>query len=137
MQTGTHKRALLAVKAVVYTLWPVTTLAAQITLGTTLSTVPALAWLMVFILSTVSSLAALLNKLKTDTPSHVKTYVAAHMLGSWLAGVLTFFVMEAADLADFTEAVGIALAAYAGARLMDKWADAFVSKFAAQPGTQQ
>lgn len=130
MLAAIHNNTLRAIKAVVYTLWPATTWAAQITLGTTLATVPALAWLMVFILSTVSGLAALLNRLKTDTPEHLKTYVAAHMLGSWVSGVLMFFVMEAADVADFSEAVGIALAAYAGARLMDRWADAFVTKVA-------
>ena len=132
-----HKRTLLAIKAVVYTLWPATTWAAQITLGETLATVPALAWLMVFILSTVSGLAALLNRLKTDTPDNLKTFVAAHMLGSWLSGALVFFALEAADLADFSEAVGIALAAYAGARLMERWANTFVNKMSGSVQTTQ
>ena len=72
MLAAIHNNTLRAIKAVVYTLWPATTWAAQITLGNTLATVPALAWLMVFILSTVSGLAALLNRpprLPSDRPS--------------------------------------------------------------------
>lgn len=119
---------LSCLKLIVYLLWPTTAWATGITLGTTLTEVPLLAWLMVIILSAVSGLAALLNRIKVDTPVNLPVFVLAHMLGSILAGVLTFFVSEGADLADLAEAPAIALAAYAGAALMDKWAAKFVDK---------
>lgn len=122
------RTSLAALKFVVYLLWPATAWATQITIGQTLADVPLLAWLMVFILSTVSGLAALLNSLKLELPKRWPVFIGAHMLGSWLAGVLLFFGLEGAETADLVEAVAIGLGSYAGARLMDKWSDTFVSK---------
>lgn len=119
---------LACIKVIVYMLWPTTVFAASITLGDTLHAVPLLAWLMVLIVSTLSGLAALLNRIKTDMPPRLALFVVAHMSGSLLAGVLTFLVGEQADLADMAEAVSIALAAYGGAALMDKWAAKFADK---------
>lgn len=92
--------------------------------------VPGLAWVMVFILATVSGLAALLNALKAGLPRKWAIFVAAHLMGSWLAGLLIFFAMEQADVADMTEAVSIGLGSYAGARLMDKWSEFLIRKVA-------
>lgn len=119
---------LSCLKLIIYLLWPTTAWATGITLGTTLTEVPLLAWLMVIILSAVSGLAALLNRIKVDTPVNLTVFVLAHMLGSIVAGVVTFFLSEGADLLDMAEAPAIALAAYAGAALMDKWAARFVEK---------
>lgn len=132
MLTITHKRSLLAIQAIIYLLWPTTLWAAQITISTSLASVPVAAWLMVFILSTVSSLAALLSKLKESTPSRLGIFVASHMLGSWLAGLLVFLVAEGIDWPDFFEVVAIALASYAGAQLMDRASAAFVNRTAGQ-----
>jgi peptidoglycan/LPS O-acetylase OafA/YrhL len=119
---------LMCLKAIVYLLWPTTVYAASITLGDTLHDVPLLAWLMVLIVSTLSGLAALLNRIKTDMPPNLALFVIAHMAGSLLAGGVAFLVGEQADVADMAEAVSIALAAYAGAALMDKWAAKFTDK---------
>lgn len=119
---------LICIKTIVYMLWPTAVFAASITLGDTLHEVPLLAWLMVLIVSTLSGLAALLNRIKNDMPQNLALFVIAHMAGSLLAGLLTFLACEQADLADMAEAVSIALAAYAGAALMDKWAAKFADK---------
>lgn len=119
---------LTCLKLIIYLLWPTTAWATGITLGTTLTEVPILAWLMVIILSAVSGLAALLNRIKVDAPVNLFVFVLAHMMGSLLAGFVTFFMAEGANLPDMAEAPAIALAAYAGAALMDKWAARFVDK---------
>ena len=119
---------LTCLKLIIYFLWPTTAWATGITLGTTLTEVPILAWLMVIILSAVSGLAALLNRIKVDAPVNLFVFVLAHMMGSLLAGFVTFFMAEGANLPDMAEAPAIALAAYAGAALMDKWAARFVDK---------
>ena len=75
-------------------------------------------------------LAALLNALKAGLPLKWAIFVAAHLMGSWLAGLLIFFAMEQADVADMTEAVSIGLGSYAGARLMDKWSEFLIRKVA-------
>lgn len=132
MLTTAHKRTLQAVQAIIYILWPCTAFAAQVTLATSVASVPGLAWAMVFILSTVASLAALLNRLKESTPPRLGAFVASHLLGSWLAGVLLFFAGEAFDLHDFFEVGLIALGSYAGAQLMDKWAQAFTNRIVSE-----
>lgn len=132
MLTTAHKRTLQAVQLVVYALWPVTTFAAQITLGESVVAVPGLAWAIIFILSTVSSLAALLNRLKIDTPPRLPIFVASHVLGSWLAGVLMFFVGTAMDLHNFFVVGAIAIGSYAGAQLMDRWSQAFTNRVAGE-----
>lgn len=125
------RKWILAIKCIVYTLWPMSAWATAITLGETVAAVPSLAWLMVLVLSTVSGLAALLSRLRDEAPPRVAVFVLAHMLGSVLAGVLTFFATEGADVNDFAEAVAIGLAAYAGAKLMDRWSAKFVERSSA------
>ena len=124
------KQILWTLKLVVYLLWPATVWATQITLGDTLASVPRLAWVMVLILASVSGLAALLNALKRKLPPRWIIFTLAHMFGSWVAGVLLFFALEEAGVADMAEAVSIGLGSYAGARLMDQWSDWLVKKVA-------
>jgi len=121
-------RELLMLKLCVWLMWPITAWATSITLGSTLASVPLLAWLMVLLLSTVSGLAALLNRLKVEAPARPAVFMASHMLGSWVAGVLVFLGAEAVDAHDLAEAVAIGLAAYAGAKLMDQWSEKFVAQ---------
>lgn len=136
MLTVMHKRSLRAVQVVTYLLWPSTLFAAQVTLSNSITGVPAAAWVMVFILSTVSSLAALLSRLKVDTPPRLAMFVASHVLGSWLAGLLSFLVAQAVKetygLHDFISVVVIALSSYAGAQLMDKASSALTNRVASQ-----
>jgi len=99
-----------------------------VTLAETLATVPLLAWTMVLMLSTISGLAALLNRLKDETPMRLRLFVAAHMLGSALAGTLIFFISAGAGVADFYQAGLIATAAYAGAKFLDAASDRLVTE---------
>lgn len=122
-----NSKHLIALKLCVWSMWPVTAWATSITLGSTLTEVPLLAWLMVLILSSVSGTAALLNRLKTEDPERPVTFVISHMVGSLLAGVLAFLAAEAIDTNDLAEALAIGLAAYAGAKLIDAWADRFIT----------
>ena len=128
MLIAVHNKALRAVQLVVYLLWAPTAWATSITLGSSLAAIPPLAWLMVVILSTVSGLAALLNRLKVDTPPRLGFFLAAHMIGCWLAGILIFFAAEALsppNTHDFLKIIAIVLGSYGGAQLMDRWANAF------------
>lgn len=122
MQNIAPNKAILALQYVIYGLWPSTLWAASITLDQSLREVPGLAWIMVMLLATVSSLAALLSKLKDETPPRLGFFVASHMVGSWLAGMLAFFACEGFEVHDFIEVIIIATAAYAGAQLVDRFA---------------
>ena len=107
---------------VIFCVWPATCFATAVTLHDSLRGVPGLAWAAVLIMSTVSGLTALLNRLRDIAPPRPKLYMASYMLGSVVAGVVMFFICESGDVNDFAEAVAIGVAAYAGAALMDKLA---------------
>lgn len=136
MLTVMHKRSLWAIQVVIYLLWPSTIFAAQVTLSNSITGVPIAAWVMVFILSTVSSLAALLSRLKVDTPPRLALFVTSHVLGSWLAGLLSFLLAQAVKdtygMHDFVSVVFIALSSYAGATLMDRASSALTNRVASQ-----
>lgn len=105
-------------------LWAPSAYATTVTLGTSLASVPALAWALVCVLSSVSGLAALLNRIKDLQPARPALFMAAHMLGSMLAGALTFLALQGfGGVNDFLQTVVISVAAYAGATLLDSAAD--------------
>jgi hypothetical protein len=122
----------LAFHLTVTLLWPATTYAASVTLGTTLGQVPPVAWFIVLALSVVSGLVSLLQRIKEEmkTPEGDaalkrtwRWYTAAHMLGALFVGLLAFLFAEGAELRDFFEAIFIAAMSWGGARVMDKLAD--------------
>ena len=116
-----------ALRITVLLLWPMTAWATSVTLGASLSEVPFLAWVMVLILSLISGLAALLTRWREADPVRPVLFAVSHMLGSLLAGFLVFLIAEHLDRPDFEEAVFIAVAAFAGARLIDAAAMRMIS----------
>ena len=130
MPTHICARVVLALQAVVYLLWPPVIWAATITLDQSLGKVTVLVWAMVLVLSTVSALAALLNRLKQSVPPRLGFFVSSHMLGSWLSGVLMFLIGEAFDIHDFVEVVIIVVGSYGGANLIDRWAVSLANRVA-------
>lgn len=122
------KRALFFLKIIIYVLWPATVWASGLALNDAMKSVPMFAWLTVFIISMLAGLAALLNRLRDEMPQRLGLFIGAHMVSSLLAGVLTFFIGERAALDGMTEAISVALAAYAGAAALDKMAAKFIDK---------
>jgi membrane protein implicated in regulation of membrane protease activity len=125
-----------------------------VTLGDTLGAVPGTAWLAVLVLSIISGLMALLQRMSLSIaleqqlseareseyeeislllrnaaiPKGWKVFVVWHMLGALSMGALSFLFLESTDMHDFLEAVAIALSAYSGARLFDKVSAGFSNK---------
>lgn len=130
----------LSLKTIVLCLWAPSAYATSVTLGSSLAGVPLLAWALVSVLSTVSGLAALLNKLKNGQPERTGLFIASHMLGSMLAGALTFLTLSGfGGINDFLQTVIISIGAYAGATLLDSAADTLSSRVRtfAQPQQNQ
>jgi len=119
-----------SLRFIVLLLWPLTGWATGVTLGTTLIEVPLLAWAMVTILSLVSGLAALLTRWRELEPQNPWLFASSHMLGSIVAGFVTFLFAEQSNMPDFPEAALIAISAHAGARLIDALASRLVAKAA-------
>jgi hypothetical protein len=116
-------------------LWPATTWAASVTLSQTINSVPASAWVIVFVLATVSGLVSLLQRLKdemmkpegeTQIRRAWKWFTAAHLAGALFMGLLSFLIAEAFDLKDYWEAIFIALMSWAGARAVDRLSDGLI-----------
>ena len=115
--------------------WPATTYAASVTLSQTINSVPASAWVIVFVLATVSGLVSLLQRLKdelmkpegeTQIRKAWKWFTAAHLAGALFMGMLSFLIAEAFDLKDYWEAIFIALMSWAGARAVDRLSDGLI-----------
>lgn len=121
-------RILIFLKGIIYVLWPATVWASGLALNDAMKAVPLFAWLTVFVISMLAGLAALLNRLRDEMPPRLGLFIGAHMVSSLLAGVLTFFISERADLDGMTEAISVALAAYAGAAALDKLAAKFIDR---------
>lgn len=135
-----------ALSALFWFIWPLSTLAAGVTIGNTLGDVPLSAWVVVLVLSAISGVMALLQRMSQamqveqqlkfalpeekaqlertlaalGLPQGWRLFVTWHMAGAVLTGVLAFLVLEATTVNDYLEAVAIALASYGGARLFDK-----------------
>lgn len=130
-------QALVAAKAVLLLLWPLTGWAATITFGQKLSEIPLLAILMTLMLSTLSGLTALLNAMKQeyDKTSEIERlwlFVSSKMLGSNVAGLLMFFAGETYNFADTAQAVAIILAAFGGGPLIERALRFFADKYMPQ-----
>lgn len=139
----TARNLLSAVYAFLAILWPAVALAAANTFESTVLGVGWVSWLVVVVLSTLSGLTALLNRVRAEiataeangTPiPPLRVFVASNMLGSLLAGLFMFFLCEHWDAPGFLEAAAIIGASYGGARfierIMEGAVDQIVSKFA-------
>lgn len=55
-------------------------------------------------------------------------FIAAHMLGSWLAGCVAFIGAQSAGLDVWLKLSGVVLASFLGARFLEARAEAFISR---------
>lgn len=145
-------RALAALKAIIMLLWPVTAWAAGASLGQTFGAITLSDWLVLLVLSTVSGLVALLNRVRISLEAVAAeaagqphqagdrvriawpVFAACHMTGALFVGALAFFGCEAFDLNTYLEAALIALASWSGAKLADRFADVASDRVAALLG---
>lgn len=95
-------RTLATLKAIAILIWPPSVIAAQLTFGQAVEAITALEWVIVVVLSTLSGGTALLIRVSSqinDAPPdaivppvrNLPLLIAAHMCGSWLAGLMAFF----------------------------------------------
>ncbi|RYF54976.1 MAG: hypothetical protein EOO27_22305 [Comamonadaceae bacterium] len=95
-------RTLAALKAFGVAAWPPSVIAAQITFGQAVEKITSLEWMLVLVLTTLSGGTALLIRISAqinEAPPdavvppvrNLALLIAAHMGGSWLAGLMAFF----------------------------------------------
>ena len=146
----TARSLLTAVYAFLTILWPAVAVAAANTFESTVLGVGWVSWLVVVVLSTLSGLTALLNRVRTEIAeaeangTHIpplRVFIASNMLGSLLAGLFMFFICEHWDAPGFLEAAAIIGASYGGARFIERTAegavDHLINKIGQLLGVQQ
>lgn len=135
-------------RGVLLMLWPLSALAAVdslgSTLGATLGAITLRDWASLAVLSGFSGAVALLHRVRKSFEAVAiaaasgqpvdlearqlidwRLYASCHMGGALFAGLMAFFLGEAMGLNAYLEAAGIALSSWGGAKLADRWADAF------------
>lgn len=131
-------RILSVLKIVIVLLWPISVSAAVIT-GTTdpFTGITGIQVLVMSIISTLSGLTALtirldeaLRKLKSKSLPRPTLFVASHMLGSWLAGVLAFAIAQHNAFTIWPQLTIIIAASFMGAKFVEKVSEFYAgSKF--------
>lgn len=117
-------------------LWlPASAWAASVTLTATLSGVSGLTFGLVAALSSLSGATALLMRIEqeiarssTGVLPRPWLFASMHMCGSWLAGVLAFFVSEGQDLNDWAELGVIIIASFLGAKFIELMGERYLSR---------
>jgi hypothetical protein len=132
------KQALLASKAALCLLWPVSAWAATITFGEQMAAIPMLSVLMTMLLSTLMGATALLHAMKQEYEKaaviqRLALFVAYHLLSSNAAGLLMFFGAESWDIQTGYRAGAIMLAAFGGNQAIARAYQFFQNKYAPEP----
>lgn len=131
-------QTLIASKAALVLLWPVSAWAATIAFGEQMASIPLLSVLMTVILSTLMGATALLHAMKQEYEKaavipRLPLFVAYHMLSSNAAGVLMFFGAESWDIQTGYRAGAIMLAAFGGVVSIGRAFQFFSNKYAPEP----
>ncbi len=118
---------LTALRIMMVLLWmPALAFAGTVTIQATLDGVTASAFAIVALLSSLSGATALvwrIDKLLREAPGATLPrpglFAIAHMLGSWLAGVLAVITAEGQDMNDWMELGFIVIASFMGAKFVE------------------
>lgn len=115
---------LLALKIFLYILWPVSAVAATVSLGSSVETISVVSVCVTLMMSSLSGLTALLHQMRKDLMEtgeikHLGLYVTSKMLGSNVAGLLTLFFTEKSMDPNY-QVASIIVAAFGGTVVLEK-----------------
>lgn len=136
------KNLFLFFKLTLAVLWPTTIYAAQMTLGENLAAIPPSSILITMLLSTLSGLTSLLNRLKKEYEEHgdvknIRLFIASNLMGSNLAGLLAFLATSHMNTDVTLQAGAIILAAFGGVWVIEKVVVSLTEKFFPEPEQQR
>lgn len=140
------REAFAVIRFLTVLLWPFSVWASGATLGSVMTGHSASDWGALFLLTTVSGLVALLNRVRKSMEADAlmklglpfnqedkmllgwKWFAVFHMAGSYILGLVVFMIAEHQDWDSYVEALGITLAAWIGAKGMDILAGAWTDR---------
>lgn len=122
-----------AINALLVVLWmPALAWAGSITLDKTIASVSPMVLVAVMVLSTLAGVTALLLRIQAELKAsggplpQPWLFAAAHMSGSWLAGLLAFAIGEAGNMNDWTELIFVIVGSFLGAKFIEKVAEKYL-----------
>lgn len=131
----TARLAIQMMKWALFFTWPTVCLASSVTLTGTIDQLTFGVFLIVFAISTLSGVTALVIRVDRelrDKPGQPLPrpylFVACHMLPSWLAGLLAFFICESQNIGDWTELIVIALSAFTGSKFIEAAVEQYLKR---------
>lgn len=125
-------------KIVLFLLWPLSVTAAVVT-GTVdpFIGVTGVHVLVMLVISTLSGLTALTIRIDSELKRHKDKdkslprpvlFVASHMLGSWLAGVLSVAIAQQNDFSIWAQISIVIAASFSGAKFVEKISEFYIGK---------
>lgn len=131
-----NKYVLAILKLMVFLLWPLS-VSAAVAAGAIdpFVGITALHILVMVVISTLSGLTALtiridseLKKYKNKTLPRPMLFVSSHMLGSWLAGILSVAISQQNNFGIWAQITIIIVASFTGAKFVEKVSEIYVGK---------
>jgi multisubunit Na+/H+ antiporter MnhB subunit len=109
--------------------------------GQSMSRVNFLSWVGWGLLSTLIGMTSLLNRIvrelrSTGSVAQWQWFVAAHMTGSWSAGLIALFIGEYSGAPGFATALGMIAFSFGGASFLQKWSDQYLSRITGEQATK-
>lgn len=131
----------LVLKFLVLLLWcPTAAWAATVTLNQTLSSINGGTLFLIWALSSLSGATALVWRVDKELRAAPGAklplpwlFASAHMLGSWLAGVLAFLICESQNMDDWFELGAIVCASFMGAKFIELVAEKYLARMLPPP----
>ncbi len=135
----TIRRLIAIIRAILICIWPAAILAAPLTFGQAVEQVTGFEWVLVLVLTTLAGVTALLIKISgivNDTPIGLEVpairnpylLVSAHMFGSWLAGLMAFFVASHYGMNGLLVGFFVPGVAFGGAKSCELFYNNFIKK---------
>ncbi len=131
-----NQRYILILSKALFLLWPLSVTAA-VAAGTVdpFVGITAIHVLVMLIISTLSGLTALtirldseLKKFRNKKLPRPRLFVSSHMLGSWLAGVLSVSIAQQNNFGVWAQITIVIAASFSGARFVEKISEFYVGK---------
>lgn len=128
--------ALTVLKLTIALLWPFSVMAAVATGSVDPFTgITGMHILVLSAISTLSGLTALtiridseLKAAQTNKLPRPTLFVSSHMLGSWLAGILSVAIAQSASFSVWNQIAIVIVASFSGAKFVEKISETYINK---------
>lgn len=126
----TPLRIIAMVKLLLCLLWPAAVMAGPLTFGQAVQQITSLEWMLLAVLTTLAGVTALLIRVSAhvnDAPDgtvaapirNLYLLVSAHMCGSWLAGIVSFFMAAHLGMPGYLVGFFVPIMSFGGARTLE------------------